>query len=71
MASTPTPAAEPDESPEGYVGLLAVRAEQLALERGWATVRVLPPGAVITMEYRMGRLNFEVEDGAVVRSWKG
>ena len=27
-------------------------AERPARERGWATVRSLPPGAVITLEYR-------------------
>jgi hypothetical protein len=34
-------------------------------------VRALPPGAIITMEYRVGRLNFEVRDGRVSRAWKG
>lgn len=34
-------------------------------------MRSLPPGAIITMEYLVGRLNFEVADGAVVRCWKG
>jgi hypothetical protein len=71
MAPIPTPPAEPQDSPEGYVGLEAGRAERLARERGWSTVRSLPPGAIITMEYRSGRLNFEVSDGRVSRSWKG
>lgn len=34
-------------------------------------MRSLPPGAIITMEYRQGRLNFEVKDGQVARAWKG
>ncbi|GAA2765658.1 I78 family peptidase inhibitor [Streptomyces paradoxus] len=71
MAPTPTPSAEPDDSPDAYVGLEAGRAERLARERGWPTVRSLPPGAIITMEYRVGRLNFEVKGGRVARAWKG
>ena len=71
MAPIPTPQAEPQDSPDAYVGLDAAGAERRARERGWSTVRSLPPGAIITMEYRQGRLNFEVKDGLVVRSWKG
>ncbi|MGW0914368.1 I78 family peptidase inhibitor [Streptomyces sp. NPDC002784] len=71
MAPIPTPPAEPQDQPDGYLGLGADRAEQLARERGWTTVRSLPPGAIITMEYRVGRLNFEVRDGLVTRAWKG
>ncbi|MGW0332007.1 I78 family peptidase inhibitor [Streptomyces sp. NPDC003011] len=71
MAPIPTPPAEPDDSPDTYVGRDAGTAERLARERGWSSVRSLPPGAVITMEYRAGRLNFEVRDGRVTRAWKG
>ncbi|MFI7414238.1 I78 family peptidase inhibitor [Streptomyces sp. NPDC049627] len=71
MAPIPKPPAEPKDSPDTYVGLAADRAERLARDRGWSTVRSLPPGAIITMEYRSGRLNFEVEDGQVKRAWKG
>ncbi|MEV0175986.1 I78 family peptidase inhibitor [Streptomyces sp. NPDC050803] len=71
MAPIPTPPAEPRENPDTYLGLAADRAERLARERGWTTVRSLPPGAIITMEYRVGRLNFEVKDGVVARVWKG
>ncbi len=71
MAPIPTPPAEPQDSPDAYVGLAAEDAEQRARERGWSTVRVLPPGAIVTMEYLTGRLNFEVKDGAVARAWKG
>ncbi|AOW86241.1 MULTISPECIES: I78 family peptidase inhibitor [Streptomyces] len=71
MAPIPTPPAEPQDSPDGYVGLDSETAERLARERGWSTVRSLAPGTVITMEYRVGRLNFEVKDGRVARSWKG
>ncbi|AGS68642.1 I78 family peptidase inhibitor [Streptomyces collinus] len=71
MASNPTPPAEPQDSPDAYVGLDAQGAERLARQRGWSTVRALPPGAIITMEYRVGRLNFEVRDGRVARAWKG
>ena len=71
MAPIPTPPAEPQDSPDGYVGLDQASAERLARQRGWTTVRSLPPDAIITMEYRVGRLNFEVRDGEVVRAWKG
>jgi hypothetical protein len=71
MAPIPTPPAEPQDSTDGYVGLETARAERLAREKGWSTVRSLPPGAIITMEYRVGRLNFEVKDGTVARAWKG
>jgi hypothetical protein len=71
MAPIPTPPTEPQDSPDAYVGLEAGQAERLARERGWSTVRSLPPGAIITMEYRFGRLNFEVSDGRVARAWKG
>ncbi|MEU5956444.1 I78 family peptidase inhibitor [Streptomyces sp. NPDC047525] len=74
MAPIPTPPAEPQEpqgSMDAYVGLAADGAEQQARERGWSTVRSLPPGAIITMEYLAGRLNFEVKEGVVIRCWKG
>ncbi|WP_129309923.1 I78 family peptidase inhibitor [Streptomyces sp. L2] len=71
MTSFPTPPAEPQDSPDGYVGLDAAHAERLARERGWHTVRSLPPGSIITMEYQVGRMNFEVSDGRVARAWKG
>lgn len=62
---------EPQDNPDTYVGLDSARAERLARGRGWTVVRSLPPGAIITMEYRSGRLNFEVTDGTVTRCWKG
>ncbi|WP_460064031.1 I78 family peptidase inhibitor [Streptomyces sp. YKOK-I1] len=62
---------EPQDNPDGYVGLDAAHAERLARERGWSTVRALAPGTIITMEYQFGRLNFEVRDGRVARAWKG
>ncbi|MEV6754133.1 I78 family peptidase inhibitor [Streptomyces sp. NPDC051214] len=71
MAPIPTPPAEPQDSLDAYVGLAADGAERQARERGWSTVRSLPPGAMITMEYLAGRLNFEVKEGVVVRCWKG
>ncbi|MCP3821974.1 I78 family peptidase inhibitor [Streptomyces sp. A3M-1-3] len=71
MAPIPTPSADPADSPESYVGLDAAAAEQLARNRGWSTVRSLPPGSIITMEYLAGRLNFEVDGGVVRRCWKG
>ncbi|MFF2851854.1 I78 family peptidase inhibitor [Streptomyces sp. NPDC058001] len=71
MAPFSTPSPEPQDNPATYVGLSAEAAERRARERGWTTVRSLPPGAIVTMEYRVGRLNFEVADGTVRRSWKG
>jgi Peptidase inhibitor I78 family. len=71
MATDPPSAAEPQDSPDSYVGLEVSEAEERARERGWSSVRSLPPGAIITMEYLVGRLNFEVTDGTVTRAWKG
>ncbi|MDX3236793.1 I78 family peptidase inhibitor [Streptomyces sp. ME03-5709C] len=71
MATDPTAARQPQDEPDGYVGLPADEAERRATERGWSMVRALPPGAVITMEYRLGRLNFTVKDGRVIRCWSG
>ncbi|MBW1602227.1 proteinase inhibitor I78 [Streptomyces sp. JJ66] len=71
MAQTPFAAREPDDDPEAYAGMPAREAEERATAHGWSPVRVLPPDAVITMEYVAGRLNLTVEDGRVLRSWKG
>ncbi|MEU0373727.1 I78 family peptidase inhibitor [Streptomyces sp. NPDC006283] len=71
MAPIPTPPVQPDDAPDAYVGLDARDAERQARQRGWTSVRALPPGAIITMEYVEGRLNFEVKDGSVIRCWKG
>ncbi|TLS40972.1 proteinase inhibitor I78 [Streptomyces montanus] len=71
MAPIPTPSAEPQDNPDAYVGMDETSAEQSARERGWSPVRKLPPGAIITMEYMSGRLNFEISDGRVKRCWKG
>ncbi|MFK4112618.1 I78 family peptidase inhibitor [Streptomyces sp. NPDC002176] len=71
MAQIPAPPPEPQETLDSYVGLAAADADRRARGQGWQTVRALPPGAIITMEYRTGRLNFEVRDGRVARVWKG
>ncbi|MEV0601409.1 I78 family peptidase inhibitor [Streptomyces sp. NPDC050315] len=71
MAPVPNLPKDPDDDLETYVGLEQQQAEDQARARGWSTVRSLPPGAIITMEYLAGRLNFEVEDGTVNKSWKG
>ncbi|WP_329278875.1 I78 family peptidase inhibitor [Streptomyces sp. NBC_01451] len=70
MSPIPRPE-EPQDTPDTYVGLDGAEAERLARGRGWSAVRSLPPGAIITMEYRSGRLNFEVTAGRVTRCWKG
>ncbi|WP_374983719.1 I78 family peptidase inhibitor [Streptomyces fradiae] len=69
----PTPPAPPSGpgGPETYVGLDDREAERRARSRGWTTVRALPPGAIITLEYLEGRINFEVRDHVVVRCWVG
>ncbi|MFE2406749.1 I78 family peptidase inhibitor [Kitasatospora sp. NPDC059408] len=61
----------PEGDAEGYAGLRIERARELARRHGWASVRVLEPDAMITMEYREGRLNLAVRDGVVERSWEG
>lgn len=71
MASLPTPPAQPDDATDAYVGLAADAAEQLARSRGWDTVRAVPPGSFLTMEFRSGRINFQVEDATVTRCWVG
>ncbi|MGW1428294.1 I78 family peptidase inhibitor [Streptomyces sp. NPDC002431] len=71
MAPIPTPPAQPDDAPGQYVGLTADAAERRARSRGWTTVRSLPPGTVVTMEFRSGRINFEVDGAVVTRCWLG
>ncbi|MEU0832192.1 I78 family peptidase inhibitor [Streptomyces sp. NPDC005969] len=71
MAPIPTPPAQPDDTADAYVGLAAEAAERRARARGWRTVRALPPGAIITMEYLAGRINFEVDHAVVTRCWVG
>jgi hypothetical protein len=71
MAPLPTPPAQPEDNTESYLGLAAQEAEDRASERGWTVVRALQPGTVITMEYMVGRLNFEVDGGKVIRCWHG
>src|SRR5438105_13151605 len=71
MAPVPDLPSEPQDDIEAYVGLARQAAEERARERGWTTVRSLPPGAIITMEYLVGRINFEVQDDVVHRSWQG
>ncbi|MFJ8046243.1 I78 family peptidase inhibitor [Kitasatospora sp. NPDC096147] len=56
---------------DAYTGLTREAAERLAAEQGWRTVRVLAPGALITLEYREDRLNLQVRDGLVERCWQG
>jgi len=63
----------PHDDPDAYLGLGQEAAEGRARERGWTTVRVLPPGAVVTLEYQAGRLNFLVdqEHDRVTECWLG
>ncbi|MCQ4083255.1 I78 family peptidase inhibitor [Streptomyces sp. RB6PN25] len=59
------------DDPDSYVGLPVEEARQRAAERGWSPVRTLPPDAVVTLEYVAGRLNLSVDNGRVVRCWRG
>jgi hypothetical protein len=61
----------PHDDLDSYLGLEAAVAQSRARERGWRTVRSLPPGAVVTMEYVAGRLNFSVDGDRVTRCWLG
>ncbi|QKW18924.1 hypothetical protein HUT16_07475 [Kitasatospora sp. NA04385] len=60
-----------DDRLEDYPGLREEPARALAAERGWRTVRVVAPDALLTMEYRSDRLNLTVRDGTVERAWTG
>lgn len=71
MAPIPTPPVQPEDAPGAYVGLAVEAAERRARSHGWTTVRSLPPGAIITMEFRGGRINFEAVDAVVTRCWVG
>ncbi|WP_335982238.1 MULTISPECIES: I78 family peptidase inhibitor [Streptomycetaceae] len=61
----------PDDNLDAYLGLPAAEAEARARAHGWTTVRSLPPGTVVTMEFVLGRLNFIVAEGRVQRCWLG
>lgn len=71
MAALPPSGGTSGDDTDDYLGLTAAEAERRARERGWSTVRSLPPDAIITMEYLEGRLNFAVRDDQVVRCWRG
>ncbi|MGI5483588.1 I78 family peptidase inhibitor [Streptomyces lavendofoliae] len=71
MAPIPSSPAQPDDSAESYVGLDETAAERRARSRGWTTVRSLPPGSIITLEFVAGRINFEVDGSTVTRCWVG
>jgi Peptidase inhibitor I78 family len=65
------PGGNPSDDLDSYLGLTRAEAEDRARARGWTTVRSLPPGAVVTMEYVVGRLNFSVDEDRVRRCWLG
>lgn len=65
------PGGNPHDDLNAYLGLTPEQAERRAREHGWTTVRSLPPDAVVTMEYVVGRLNFTVSGDAVTRCWMG
>ncbi|WP_371478098.1 I78 family peptidase inhibitor [Kitasatospora sp. NBC_00315] len=61
----------PSGGTDDFPGLPVGAARRLADERGWRVVRVLAPGAMMTMDHREGRLNLLVRDGVVERGWEG
>ncbi|MFE3993711.1 I78 family peptidase inhibitor [Streptomyces goshikiensis] len=69
MTATSPPG--PADDLERYVGLETAEAEHQARSRGWLILRTVAPGAMVTMEFRAGRLNFEVEEDRVKRAWQG
>ena len=72
MATSPNPPGDnPPDNPDVYVGLTEAEAEARARGRGWSTVRSLPPGTVVTLEYLAGRINFIVDEDRVQRCWLG
>ena len=71
MSHTPPPPRPPEDALDSYIGLSAQEAQERAKARGWTRVRELPPGAIITLEYLHGRINFTVENGSVTRAWAG
>lgn len=72
MATSPNPPdGNPPDNPDAYVGLTEAEAEARARGRGWSTVRSLPPGTVVTLEYLQGRINFIVAEDRVQRCWLG
>jgi|GEM_PF-1959210 hypothetical protein len=72
MAPEPNPpGGNPSDDLDAYVGLTRREAEARAREHGWTTVRSLPTGTVVTMEYVVGRLNFTVDEDRVQRCWLG
>jgi hypothetical protein len=71
MAPQPHFPQNPQDDLDAYPGLDAQEAERRAREHGWTTVRRLPPGAIVTLEYMARRLNFTVEGGRVRRCWPG
>ncbi|NYI05518.1 hypothetical protein [Allostreptomyces psammosilenae] len=67
LAATTPPA----DDLESYVGLEAPAARERARQRGWRTVREVPEGGAMTLDYRPARLNLTLRDGRVTRCWNG
>ena len=59
-------------NPQDYVGLDVEAARAKAAAAGWQHVRAYTHGAMLTMDYREGRLDLELDDDdVVVRAWVG
>jgi hypothetical protein len=58
--------------PQDYVGLDAETATRKAEAAGWQHVRAYPRGSLLTLDFREGRLDLELDDeGIVIRAWVG
>ena len=53
---------------QAFVGKVATAevVEQARAAAGARTARTLAPGQMVTMDYRAGRLNLDVDDGNVI-----
>lgn len=60
----------PDPFLDALVGRPVTDATREAKDAGW-TVRTLAPGALMSMDYREGRVNLEHDGEVVTRAWAG
>ena len=56
----------------GFLGLVGQTGEIATMLVLDGPVRVIEPGSVVTRDYRLNRINFDLdEDGRIVRIWCG
>lgn len=57
---------------EGYAGLVGQPVDTVETGTLAEAVRILPPGAAMTTDYRLERLNIDTDDeGVITRLWCG